>query len=116
MNRLPRFLFQIVLLLNLLVVSSIGWAQIKLPAIIGSNMVLQQQSNVPIWGWASKNQKVKLVASWTDEVFEVKANKLGKWVASIPTPKAGGPYSVSITAEKEIIFGINHAENKKKFD
>lgn len=104
MNQFRRFLFQISLLVGLLAASNSSWGQIKLPAVIGSNMVLQQQSNAPIWGWANKNQKIQLSASWTNESFEVKANKFGKWMITIPTPEAGGPYSLTISADKKIVL------------
>ena len=32
-------------------------AQIKLPAVIGDNMVLQQKSEVSIWGWGRSRYK-----------------------------------------------------------
>lgn len=35
-------------------------AEIKLPAIFGDNMVLQQQSDVAVWGWAKANTSVKV--------------------------------------------------------
>ncbi|MBE0713789.1 MAG: sialate O-acetylesterase, partial [Candidatus Aminicenantes bacterium] len=33
-------------------------AEIKLPAIIGDHMVVQQDKPVAIWGWAGKNEQV----------------------------------------------------------
>ena len=33
-------------------------AELKLPAIIGDNMVLQQGQPVPIWGWAEKHEQI----------------------------------------------------------
>ncbi len=33
-------------------------ADIKLPAVIGDSMVLQQGQPVPIWGWADDGEKV----------------------------------------------------------
>lgn len=35
-------------------------AQIKLPHVIGSNMVLQRNQPVPIWGWAHAGKTVKV--------------------------------------------------------
>jgi sialate O-acetylesterase len=32
---------------------SVSYANIRLPAVLGSNMVLQQQSKVKHWGWAA---------------------------------------------------------------
>jgi sialate O-acetylesterase len=62
-------------------------AKIKLPAIVGDNMVLQQQSNVKIWGWSTPNATVKVDASWGQKKT-TKADTLGKWEATILTPAA----------------------------
>ncbi|RYD96965.1 MAG: sialate O-acetylesterase [Sphingobacteriales bacterium] len=35
-------------------------AQTRLPAIIGSNMVLQRNAPIPIWGWAAPGQRVRV--------------------------------------------------------
>ena len=32
--------------------------EVRVPSIIGDNMVLQQDKKVRIWGWASPNEKV----------------------------------------------------------
>ena len=33
-------------------------ANVRLPAVIGNNMVLQQKSIVKLWGWADPNEKI----------------------------------------------------------
>ncbi len=76
-------------------------AEIKLPALFTDNMLLQQQGNAPIWGWASKNESLKITTSWDGKVYEVKADKTGKWKTSLQTPEAGGPYTISVSNEKE---------------
>lgn len=35
-------------------------AKVKLPAIIGNDMVLQQNTNVNLWGWATRSRKLQL--------------------------------------------------------
>lgn len=39
-------------------------AKITLPEIIGDNMVLQQNAEVRLWGWAEPHTAVKVAASW----------------------------------------------------
>ncbi|MDR1950976.1 MAG: hypothetical protein LBP96_01955, partial [Bacteroidales bacterium] len=39
-------------------------ADVKMPAIFSDNMVLQQQSQVDVWGWAKPNTNVSIVGSW----------------------------------------------------
>ncbi|MCD8275906.1 MAG: 9-O-acetylesterase, partial [Alistipes sp.] len=43
-------------------------AEIRLPAIIGNNMVLQQQADVLLWGEAPPRCKVTLEPSWNQNV------------------------------------------------
>jgi sialate O-acetylesterase len=72
-------------------------AAIKLPALFSDNMMLQQQSKAPIWGWADKNQSLKIKTSWDAKTYEVKADKEGKWKIALKTPVAGGPYMITVS-------------------
>ena len=62
-------------------------AEISLPNIIGSNMVIQQNTNVRLWGGASKNAFVEISVSWSSEKVKVKADKNGQFSAEIKTGK-----------------------------
>ncbi len=75
-------------------------AKVRMPAIFTDNMVLQQQSEVNIWGEASPNKNVTITTSWNGATYTAKAGADGKWKAVISTPKAGGPYSISIADSK----------------
>ncbi|MCK9410986.1 MAG: hypothetical protein M0Q53_01715 [Prolixibacteraceae bacterium] len=69
-------------------------AGIKLPSVISSNMVLQQKSNVPLWGYASPNAEVFIATSWNNRQYKITANGQGQWRQTVSTPSAGGPYSI----------------------
>src|ERR1700744_3283924 len=72
-------------------------AKIKLPALVGDNMVLQQSTNVNIWGWGQANALVKISPSWGAAV-KTKADKNGNWLAVIKTPAASFiPRSITIS-------------------
>ena len=86
----------IITFLMILGISQIN-AAIKLPALFSDNMMLQQQSNAPIWGWADKNQNIKIQTSWDAKTYEVKADKTGKWKIALKTPAAGGPYEITVS-------------------
>ena len=43
-------------------------AKIKLPAIVGDNMVLQQSCDVKVWGWAAPEAEVSVAPSWCGAV------------------------------------------------
>ncbi|MGO4771164.1 sialate O-acetylesterase [Flavobacterium sp. W22_SRS_FK3] len=82
-------------------------AKIKLPALFSDNMMLQQQTNAPMWGWADKNDKLTITTSWDSKKYEVKANGEGKWNLNLKTPIAGGPYTIEVKHEKEVILVKN---------
>ena len=48
-------------------------ADVRLPAIFGDNMVLQQQSQVAVWGWAKPNANVSVAGSWSKKRTTLKA-------------------------------------------
>lgn len=60
---------------------------ITMPNIIGSNMVLQQNTRVPLWGWATAGTSVVINASWGQSVTAI-AGTDGKWMTKIQTPIA----------------------------
>ena len=62
-------------------------AKVTLPALLGDNMVLQQQSDVKIWGWSEPNATVKITTSWGTK-GSVKSDKEGNWYITVTTPAA----------------------------
>jgi sialate O-acetylesterase len=56
-------------------------AQLKLPTIIGSNMVLQQKAKAPIWGWDKPGSTVKITIS--DQSHTATADKTGRWQVAL---------------------------------
>ena len=69
---------------------------IKLPALIGNNMVLQQNTNINVWGWAEAGEKIQVKANWTSDTLTTITNKEGKWTTILKTPVAGGAYTMLI--------------------
>ncbi len=72
-------------------------AKIRLPAIFGDNMVLQQQSNVAIWGTSNSNSAVVVTTSWNDRTYSVRSSDKGNWKIKVATPQAGGPFEINIS-------------------
>lgn len=77
-------------------------AEVTLPAIFSDNMVLQQQTDAPIWGEAMPGAKVIVTTSWDKKKYTVTAGADGKWMAKMATPKAGGPYKVTVSDGKKL--------------
>ena len=77
--------------------------KLRLPSLVSDNMVIQQSAEINIWGWAEKNKNVQITASWNNTSKSIQSDKEGKWETTLNTPKAGGPYSVTISSNKESI-------------
>jgi len=86
-----------IILISLLLLVQSTYAAIKLPALIGNNMVLQQNSSIRVWGWADAGENVMIRASWQNETAHAITNADGSWKTTISTPKAGGPYTMIIS-------------------
>ncbi len=75
---------------------SVQAEELRLPSLIGDGMVLQQQSTVPLWGWALAGEKVTVLGSWTEKAVSAKADSQGRWRVDLKTPPAGGPFTIRI--------------------
>ena len=72
-------------------------AKVRLHPLFTDNMVLQQQTQAPLWGEAKPGKKVTVTTSWDNRRYTVKAGADGKWRVDVQTPTAGGPYSITLT-------------------
>jgi sialate O-acetylesterase len=61
-------------------------ADLKLPAVFGDNMVLQQQKPVPVWGWSAPGAKVTV--KFAGQSQSTVANANGKWLVKLDKLKA----------------------------
>jgi sialate O-acetylesterase len=77
-------------------------AAVRLPAIISSHMVVQQNSKVNFWGWSEPGEKITIKAGWDTATYTTTATGNAKWNIIISTPKAGGLFEISIKGENEI--------------
>ena len=76
-----------------------SYAEVRLPGVIGSGMVLQRDRPVPIWGWADAGEQVTLVlrdSGRTVEQVRATAGPDGTWRVEFAPRPAGGPYSLTI--------------------
>ena len=78
----------------LLAISADVFAKVKLPQIFGSNMVLQRNQPITLWGWADVGEKV--TAKFKGADYTAKADVDGKWSIEMKALPAGGPYTLTI--------------------
>ena len=69
-------------------------AKVRLPQFFSDGMVLQQQSEINLWGWAEPGKKVSITTSWDKKCHMVTARKDGLFGLKVKTPEAGGPYFI----------------------
>lgn len=80
-------------------------AQLRLPSVIGSGMVLQQNDSAVLWGWAGPSEKVFVQASWNNQADSAITDNNAQWRLAIKTPAAGGPYTLRFkTWGEEIVL------------
>ncbi|MCK5802220.1 MAG: sialate O-acetylesterase, partial [Lentisphaeria bacterium] len=76
-------------------------ADVKLPALFCSNMVVQRETKAPFWGWAEAGEKVSLSASWGAQA-KATAGADGTWRTTLDTPPAGGPFTITVSGANTI--------------
>jgi sialate O-acetylesterase len=87
----------------LLFISFYARSNIRLPDIINNDMVLQQQTEVKLWGWGEPNEKVTITTSWDNKTYTpVTVNGNAEWEIKIKTPAAGGPYQINLSGNNKI--------------
>jgi len=96
-----RFGLKLLLLWCFVPLTSSTFANLRLPAIVGNNMILQQQMGAPVWGWADPGQTITVAGSWGKEASAT-ADDNEKWKVCLDTPQYGGPYTLTIKGKNEI--------------
>ena len=75
-------------------------AEVKLNALFANGMVLQQDSDVPIWGWADPKEEIIIKANW-GATAETVTLADGTWRVNLKTPKAGGPFEIVVQGKNK---------------
>ena len=76
--------------------------EVRLPAIFGSHMVLQQGKPLQFWGWAAPGETATVQIGESSQ--SAIANDKGEWKLTLPAMKAGGPYVVKVGGTNEIVM------------
>lgn len=85
----------------LLLTCNISFAETRLPAFFSDNMVLQRDSEVTVWGWDEPGQRVSVLAGWGKRA-RGDADADGRWRVTLPTPGAGGPFSLAVKGSSKV--------------
>ena len=91
------------LLLPAILVTQFASAEVRLPSVIGSHMVLQRDEAVPIWGWAEVGEAVTV--EFHGKKVSAKADKDGRWEVKLPASKANSKGAkLTIKGSNEIVL------------
>lgn len=77
------------------------FAQTKVASVFNHHMVLQQNTQVAIWGIDKPNTKITVSANWNEKQTTI-SDKNGHWKLHINTIKAGGPYTLKVSGSSNV--------------
>lgn len=66
----------------------IAAADVRLPHVFASNMILQQEQPIPVWGWADAGEAVTVTLG--EVSASTSADPTGRWRVTLPARKADG--------------------------
>lgn len=75
-------------------------AEVRLPSVLGSGMVLQRGAALPFWGWASPGENVTV--SIGRNAASAVADSEGRWRVALSPMAAGGSHTVVVKGENTI--------------
>ena len=93
-NIKTTFMKKILLLAVILLTASFAEAEISLPQLFQSGMVLQRGKIIPIWGKATPGELVTI--RFNKKQYVTTADTNGNWRINLPKMKAGGPYTLTV--------------------
>ncbi len=91
---------KILLAVLLACIACYSFGQVRLPRLISNGMILQRDSPVNIWGWASPGEKI--ILDFNNRQYNAVADTTGSWKMKTEPVSAGGPYKMTFTASNKI--------------
>ena len=85
------------------VLVSAAHAEVRLPKVLGSHMVLQRERPIHIWGWSDPGEKVSVTLG--NASSSAAGDRLGHWSLSLPPQPAGGPFQLTLQGANRIVLG-----------
>src|SRR5947209_7252380 len=82
------------------VTAFVARAEIKLPHMLSSHMVLQRDRPIHIWGWSEPGEKVTVSLNAASQTAT--GDQLGHWSVYLAAQAAGGPFQVKVTGSNSI--------------
>ena len=86
-----------IVLLAIICVSLSANAEVRLPQLFQSGVVMQRGKPIPVWGWADKGEQVTI--TFQKKTYTTTADDQGCWRIDLPKQKAGGPYTLEVKSD-----------------
>jgi sialate O-acetylesterase len=102
MKGLAIYMKCLTLMVGLNIGNNMLYADVEVARIFSSNMVLQRDINVPVWGTADPGEVV--TASIDGLSVSARADEKGGWKLFLPAFQAGGPYQLVLKGKNTITF------------
>ncbi|RPH94235.1 MAG: sialate O-acetylesterase [Calditrichaeota bacterium] len=102
MNKYFRHLIITSYLTGLFITTAV--AKVTLPALFADHMVLQQNSEIVVWGWAKPMEVITVIGSWDRKAVQTSADSRADWRVTLKTPAAGGPHTLTILGSNTIVL------------
>ncbi len=101
-SRFVRAGLAMILLLVVVAQPPVAWADVKLPAIFGTHMVLQRDQKDRVWGWAEPGEEVAVAIAGQSKT--AKAGPDGAWQVVLDPMPAGGPHILTVRGKTTVQF------------
>jgi len=103
MNKTHRWTLSATAIVVAMVSTMTAQADVRLPHVFGSHMVLQRDRPLPVWGWADAGEAVQ-VKLGDLAAASATAGPDGKWQVSLPPTAVGGPYNLTVSGKNTIVL------------
>jgi len=77
-----------------------AWAEVTVPSVLASHMVVQRDKPVHLWGMADPGEAVTV--EFRSNHASTHASNLGRWSVYLPEGEAGGPFVLTIRGNNTI--------------
>jgi len=79
-----------------------AWADVTLPSVFGSHMVMQRDAELPVWGRADPGETV--IVNLGPQARTATADAKGNWKVRMGAMPAGGPHQMTVRGNNLIRF------------
>ncbi len=77
-------------------------AEVRLPRVLSSHMVLQRDRPIHLWGWSDPGEKTQVALAGLAQTTT--GNTLGQWSVYLPPQPAGGPFQITVSGSNKIVL------------